>query len=346
LPDRLDLALWIADPANPLTSRVSVNHIWQHLFGRGLVNTPEDFGTRGEPPSHPELLDWLATEFLKRGWSRKTMIKLIVTSATYRQSSHTRPELIDRDPQNSLLARQNRFRVESEIIRDLYLTAGGLLNAEIGGPSFRPKMSDDIKAFGGAGAFTWVDSDGPEKYRRGVYIYAQRTVPYPASMTFDQANPSEACTRRERSNTPLQALTLLNHDIFVECAQGLGRRMLTQPGARTFLSAATQDGSGAVEVENLSRDRELLRTGMSARPLSQKIDYGFQLCLGRSPTKEEMGRLEKLYDDELKLACAGPESATKLTAGLKIGKSQVAEMSAFIALAQVLMNLDEFMTRE
>src|SRR5882672_2960718 len=234
--DRLDLARWIVNPANPLTARVAVNHVWQHLFGRGLVNTPEDFGTRGELPSHPELLDWLAYAFAGESlnvecstldvqrsvpWSRKALIKLIVTSAAYRQSSHYRPELAARDPQNILLARQNRFRVESEIVRDLSLNAGGLLNDDIGGPSFHPHMPDDVKKLGGAGAITWTDTEGPEKYRRGLYIFAQRTVPYPASMTLDQADPAQSCPRRERSNTPLQALTLLNHGIFLECAQGL-----------------------------------------------------------------------------------------------------------------------------
>ena len=311
-PDRLDLALWLMDPANPLTSRVTVNQFWQHLFGRGLVNTPEDFGTRGEAPSHPELLDWLATEFPKRGWSRKAMIRLIVTSATYRQSSSFRRDLVERDPQNVLLARQARCRLDSEIIRDNYLAAGGLLNDEIGGPSFRPAMPADILALGSAGAFSWKDSEGPEKYRRGLYVFAQRTVPYPVSMTFDQANPNETCARRERSNTPLQALTLLNHGIFVECAQGLARRMF----------------------EDKSNDPR------------HKIESGFELCLARKPTREELGRLRKLYDVEWATAQQQSGSASKLTAGFKIEPAQTAEMSALINVAQVLMNLDEFVTRE
>ena len=311
-PDRLDLAQWLVDPANPLTARVAVNQFWQHLFGRGLVNTPGDFGTRGEAPSHPELLDWLATEFPKRGWSRKAMIKLIVTSATYRQASDARRDLLERDPQNVLLSRQARVRLDSEIIRDNYLAAGGLLNAEIGGPSFRPAMPPDILALGSAGAFAWSDSTGPEKYRRGLYVFAQRTVPYPVSMTFDQANPNETCTQRERSNTPLQALTLLNHGIFVECAQGLARQ--------------------------LSRDKST-----DIRPT---LESGFQLCLARKPTREELARLKKLYDSELAAARQQPEAAAKLTAGLKPEASRVAEMSALITVAQVLMNLDEFVTRE
>jgi hypothetical protein len=302
--DRLDLARWLVDPANPLTARVAVNHIWQHLFGRGLVSTSEDFGARGEPPSHPELLDWLATEFLRLGWSRKQMIKLIVSSAAYRQASHLRADLVERDPFNTWLARQNRFRLESEIIRDLHLAAGGLLNAQIGGPSFRPQTPPDFKVLGGAGAFQWEDSTGPEKYRRGLYIFAQRTVPYPTAMTFDQANPCESCPRRDRSNTPLQALTLLNHGIFVECAQGLARRM--------------------------SSEKSLSQT--------QGIERGFELCLGRKPAKAELNRLEKLCAEELQLLRRHPPATVADPGG--------AETAALVAVAQVILNLDEFVTRE
>ena len=302
--DRLDLARWIVDPENPLTARVAVNQIWQHLFGRGLVNTPEDFGARGEAPSHPELLDWLATEFVRVGWSRKQMIRLIVTSAAYRQASHLREELVERDPFNTWLARQNRFRLESEIVRDIHLAAGGLLNPQIGGPSFRPQTPSEFKVLGGAGAFQWEDSTGPEKYRRGLYIFAQRTVPYPTSMTFDQANPCESCPRRDRSNTPLQALTLQNHGLFVECAHGLAGRMSSQ--------------------KSLSR-----RQGM---------ELGFELCLGRKPAKEELNRLEKLYEDEW-------QWLSRHSPALSANGSS-AETAALVAVAQVLLNLDEFVTRE
>ena len=320
--DRLDLACWLVAPENPLTARVAVNQVWQHLFGRGLVNTPEDFGTRGEKPSHPELLDWLAATFsrssrreeapsrsestavgsalriprsaLGLGWSRKALIKLIVTSATYRQSSRFRPELQARDPQNIWLARQNRLRLESEIIRDISLTAGGLLNDDIGGPSFRPHLPEDVKKLGTAGAFTWTDTEGPEKYRRGLYIFAQRTVPYPTSMTFDQADPSQSCTRRERSNTPLQALTLLNHSLFVECAQALGKRLADMAGAS-------------------SRER---------------IVRAFELCLSRPPTRQELARLKQLHRDQTRLSHSSSET------------------ESLTALSQILLNLDEFMTRE
>jgi hypothetical protein len=321
--DRLDLARWLVAPENPLAARVAVNHVWQHLFGRGLVNTPDDFGTRGERPSHPELLDWLAVSFANRepgkgnpgvdlGWSRKALIKLIVTSAVYRQSSRIRSELTARDPQNILLARQNRFRLESEIVRDLFLSAGGLLNDDIGGPSFRPHMSDDVKRLGNAGAFSWTDTEGPEKYRRGFYIFSQRTVPYPTAMTFDQADSSQSCTRRERSNTPLQALTLLNHGLFVECAQGLGQRMAKWP----------------------------------AKSIRDRIRQGFELCLARPPTRAELGRLESLYEEQLQLARRSPENCSVLAGVSKGPATDAAEVAAFVALSQVLLNLDEFMTRE
>lgn len=225
-------------------------------------------------------------------WSRKALIRLIVTSATYRQSSAVRRELAARDPLNILLARQSRLRVESEIIRDLYLSAGGLLNDEIGGPSFRPHMPEDVKKLGAAGAFVWEDSNGPERFRRGLYIFAQRTVPYPTAMTFDQADPCDACPRRDRSNTPLQALTLLNHSLFVDCAQGLARRMDSLAGAT----------------------------------VRQKIEHGFQLCLSRTPTRDELNRLERLHAGTPKVS-ATPDGA-------------------WLQVAQVLLNLDEFMTRE
>ena len=334
--DRLDLARWLVDPANPLTSRVAVNQIWLHLFGRGLVATPGDFGTRGSAPSHPELLDWLACEFVQsrtgvspvqrgrlareavdgaspmgrgdpqgagetpalRSWSRKSLIRLIVTSATYRQSSHARPELAERDPFNILLARQGRFRVESEIVRDLHLAAAGLLNEEIGGPSFRPYMPEDIRKLGAAGAFSWENSTGPDLHRRGLYIFSQRTVPYPTAMTLDQADSCESCPQRERSTTPLQALTLMNHGLFVECAQALARRIAAFPGPQP-------------------RDN---------------IAAAFQLCLTRSPTRAELDRLDQLVSDELAFA-------TGLTPA-------AAQERAYTQLAQVLLNLDEFLTRE
>ena len=341
--DRLDLARWLVARENPLTARVAANHIWQHLFGRGLVNTPEDFGTRGEAASHPELLDWLAVTFSSPGcspheeaqpsqsairnpqsaihhrlpappatglgWSRKALIRLIVTSATYRQASVFRPELASLDPQNTLLARQSRLRVESEIVRDLYLATGGLLNDEVGGPSFRPFLPDDIKKLGTAGAFSWTDTVGSEKYRRGLYIFAQRTVPYPTSMTFDQADPTQTCPRRERSNTPLQALTLLNHGIFVECARALAQRI----------------------------------AALSAKDLRHRIGQAFELCMARKPAVAELDRLEKLYLEQAALPASSAASPVK--GGIKPG-TEICDSRALLVLSQVLLNLDEFLVRE
>jgi len=310
--DRLDLAHWMVDPANPLTSRVAMNRIWQHLFGRGLVSTPEDFGTRGEPPSHPQLLDWLATEFIARGWSRKTMIKLIASSATYRQASRLRADVQDRDPLNILLTRQNRIHLESEIIRDVSLSAGGLLNPQIGGPSFRPPTTAEFKKLGGAGAFAWVDSEAPAKYRRGLYVFGQRTVPYPLWTTFDQANPSESCPRRERSTTPLQALALMNNPVFVESAGGLARRM----------------------------------HDYKAKDPRKKLEWAFEVCLARKPTRAELARLKKLYDDEMQIAPKGSGGSAESNGESRPKPMESREAASLLAVAQVIVNLDEFTTRE
>lgn len=311
-PDRLDLANWLFEEDNPLTARVTVNHVWKNLFGRGLVSTVDDFGTRGDKPSHPELLDWLATEYRRLGWSRKALIKSIVMSATYQQSSQMRPELLKQDPLNMLFARQSRLRLEAEIVRDSYLTASGLLKRKIGGPSIRPPLPSDIAALGYANSVKWAESKGDEKYRRGMYIFFQRSVPYPMLMTFDAPESTATCVRRERSNTPLQALTLLNDPVFFECAQVLGKRMV-------------DDLKGA--------------------ELTQQIAHGFRLCVSREPTPAELDRLTGLYEMNLKLAKAAPESAAK-TIGAKVGDKDVAERSTLVALGRVMLNLDEFITRE
>jgi hypothetical protein len=311
-PDRLDLARWIVDPANPLTSRVTVNRLWQHLFGRGLVETAGDFGVRGQAPSHPELLDWLATEFPRQGWSRKAMLRLILKSATYRQSANSRPELSDRDPLNVFLARQNRFRLEAEIVRDIFLGAAGKLNAEIGGPSIRPYVPETFKVLGSAGGFAWADTEGMEKYKRGLYVITQRTVPYPVSMTFDSANSSESCPRRECSNTPLQALTLLNNSIFVEAAQNLGNRIFKLP----------------------------------AKSTRERIEHGFELCLARKPASPELNRLTRLYEDMFRLTRQNPAAAERILGELDADRAETSELAAYMAVAQVLLNLEEFVTRE
>ena len=310
--DRLDLARWIVDPENPLTPRVYVNRLWQRLFGRGIVATPDDFGTRSEAPSHPELLNWLASEAIARGWSTKDMIRLIVNSSTYKQSSDVRPEIYDRDPTNRLLARQSRYHVEAEITRDAYLAASGLLNAAVGGPSIRPPQPAGIADLGYAGAVKWQEDSGPAKYRRGLYIFFQRTVPYPMLMTFDCPDSNTASVRRNRSNTPLQALTLLNDPVFFECAQALGGRILTE----------------------------------APKDEDSRVQFAFRQCMGRAPSEGEMTRLRQFLADQKSAFEADPDAAGKF-AGQNVPEGvEAPESASYVALARVIMNLDEFITRE
>ena len=217
--NRLTLARWLTDRTSPTTARAIVNRVWQGYFGIGLVRTSEDLGTQGEPPSHPQLLDWLAVEFMDQGWSLKNLHRLIVTSSVYQQTSRRTPELAQRDPDNRLLARGPRFRVEAEVVRDIALSASGLLNPKVGGPSVQP----DAPAFlfvppASYGPKVWKEETGPERYRRALYTFRFRSVPYPVLQTFDAPNADFACTRRVRSNTPLQALTTLNEPLFLDCA--------------------------------------------------------------------------------------------------------------------------------
>ena len=306
-PNRLDFAQWLFNTDNPLTGRVSANYIWQNLFGSALVKTVDDFGTRGELPSHPALLDWLATELPRLDWSRKELIRTVVSSATYQQSSATREELKSRDPDNRWLARQNRYRLGAEGVRDAQLYAAGLLSLRKFGPSIKPPLPSDIAALGYANSVSWKASGGENKYRRGLYIHAQRTVPYPMLTTFDANDTSVACMRRERSNTPLQALTLLNDPVFFEAAQALGQRM-------------SQQGDD----------------------LRAQIRYGFERCVSRPASDAEIERLAKLYDVQQKLIGDTPQSAEKITGK----KEATAQQAALITLARVMLNLDEAITRE
>ncbi|RYD25383.1 MAG: DUF1553 domain-containing protein, partial [Verrucomicrobiaceae bacterium] len=203
---RLDLAKWLTDPRNPLTPRVTVNRVWMRYFGRGLVETEEDFGAQGSPPTHPELLDWLARRLISDGWSMKRLHRLIVTSAAYRQASEARQDLREKDPRNLLLGRQERLRVEAEIVRDAGLCASGLLNPALGGPSVRPPQPDGVYSFTQR-AKKWETSLGAERHRRGLYTFLYRSAPYPLFSTFDAPDFSTVCTRRPRSDTPLQSLT-------------------------------------------------------------------------------------------------------------------------------------------
>ncbi|MDE2928845.1 MAG: PSD1 and planctomycete cytochrome C domain-containing protein [Acidobacteriota bacterium] len=310
-PDRLDLARWIVGPSNPLTGRVEVNRIWEKLFGRGLVATSDDFGTRGEKPSHPELLDWLTREFVNLGWSRKDLIETIVLSSTYQQSSQVDPELLKTDPNNVWLSRQSRFRVESEVTRDLFLAVGGLLERRVGGRSIRPPLPEDVAKVGYSSGVKWPESQGTDKYRRGLYIHFQRTVPYPMLMTFDSPDSNTACIRRTRSNTPLQALTLLNDHVFVDCARSFARKI--------------------TEVKSTDEDR---------------LRYAFRRALAREPDPVEMSVLTKLLDDQEQVFAAGEGSAAKVAGPGFPGELSQEQAAAWTTVARTILNLDEFVTRE
>ncbi|HND54680.1 MAG TPA: DUF1553 domain-containing protein, partial [Pirellulaceae bacterium] len=281
---RLDLARWLVGESNPLTPRVAANHVWDRLFGGGIVRTPSDFGLRGERPSNPELLDWLAVVYRDDlRWSTKRLIKTIVMSATYRQSSAVRPELLERDPSNELLARQNRPRVEGEVVRDLALDAAGLLSPKVGGPSVFPPMPADLAKLSYANSFSWTDSKGEDRYRRGMYTFFKRTIPHPTLMTFDCPDANVACVHRSVSNTPLQALTLLNNESFVEAAQALAKRVL----------AGGQANDG----------------GDSAR-----LERAIRLCLVRRPSTDEVERFAGLLA-AARTYYAGHEDAAKQIVG-------------------------------
>jgi hypothetical protein len=311
-PNRLDLARWLVAPENPLTPRVAVNQVWAHLFGRGLVRTTDDFGVRGERPTHPDLLDWLACEYILLGWSRKALIRAIVLSAAYRQSSHHRPELFDTDPRNDLLHRQNRVRVEAEIIRDLHLAAGGLLSRKIGGPSVFPPMPPDVAALSYANNFKWNTSEGADRYRRGMYTFFKRTAPHPNLMTFDCPDSNVTTVERRTSNTPLMALTTLNNEVFVEAAQALAARLLT--------SAETTD--------------------------TDRLTLAFRLCIARPPTESELSDFQQLLDDSRAWYREHPDDAKELNGNASPSNVPAAEAAAWVATARIIMNLDEFITRD
>lgn len=316
---RLDFAKWLVDPANPLTPRVIANRTWQSLFGRGLVETEDDFGVQASPPTHPELLDWLACEFVRptnsadeqNDWSTKRLVRSITTSAVYRQTSTVRPELAERDPRNEWLARQNRLRVEAEVVRDLSLGVAGLLTREIGGPSVMPPQPEGVYAFT-QDPKPWKTETGANRYRRGLYTFFWRSLPYPMLTVFDAPNGNVSCTRRIRSNTPLQALTLANDAAFVECAEALGRRVL---------------------AEGPSGDEA-------------RAEYLFRTTLARTPTARERERLEQLIRSQRAAYAADAAAAAEIVQGAPPTGASREEWAAWTAVARVLLNLDEFITRE
>lgn len=273
---RLTFARWLADKNSPTTARAYVNRVWQAVFGTGLVETAEDFGTQGSPPSHPELLDWLAVDFMEHNWSTKHLLKLIVTSETYQQSSKVTPQLLERDPYNRLLARGPRFRVEGEVVRDIQLAASGLLNAEVGGrPVMPPAPAHLFEKPASYAPFPWKVEEGADKFRRSIYVFRRRSTPYPFLSTFDVPNGESACVRRVKSNTPLQALMTLNETMSLETAKALGERMWKEGG--------TDDAS--------------------------RIAHGFKLCTGRAPTpKESTVLLTMLHRHEQKKGELAPQT--------------------------------------
>ena len=310
--DRLALARWLVSERNPLAGRVTVNRHWATLFGRGLVRTTEDFGYQGEPPTHPELLDWLAVAFLREGWSVKKLHKLIITSATYRQSSRATPELTERDPQNKLLARAPRLRLDAELVRDTALRASGLLSSKIGGPSVFPPQPPGVSSEGTYGPLSWTVSEGEDRYRRGMYTFTKRTAPYAMFSTFD-APSGEAClARREVSNTPLQSLTLLNDAVFVEAAQSLGKQMAGD-----------------------------------ASSIDHRVVTLFRRFLSRPPSDSEQALIAAFYASHRDRLVRG-ELDPKKIAGLADDEDATAavERAAWTLTARAVMNLDETITKE
>ena len=249
--DRLDLARWIVAKDNPLTARVIANRVWQAYFGRGLVETENDFGSQGTSPSHPELLDWLAVEFVERGWSLKALHRTIVLTQTYRRDSANRADLIEKDPDNRLLARQTRLRLDAELVRDSALVASGLLTHKVGGPPVYPPIPDGVMSLGQVKR-VWNTSQGPDRTRRGLYTFTYRVTPPPAFAVFDAPDGLSTCTRRNRSNTPLQALTLLNDPAYFEAAQALAK-VIEKEGLATAFRRCTSRAPEASELAVLAR---------------------------------------------------------------------------------------------
>jgi hypothetical protein len=336
--NRLGLAEWIVDRRSPTTARAMVNRIWAVYFGQGLVTTPEDFGRRVETPSHPELLDWLACEFMEpkssssssrldsqkrekeeeedlmRPWSVKHIQRLIVTSATYRQSSRVTPEIYARDQYDRWLERGPRVRVDGEVVQDIALSVSGLLNPKLGGPSVHPPIPGNVGDTAYEG-FTWPETKGPDRYRRGLYTFWKRSLPFPALSAFDVPTGETSCPRRVRSNTPLQALTTLNEATFVEAARAMALRVMKEGGAD---------------------DRA-------------RAQYAFRLCTGRPPSTAELERLLKFWQEQYDYF------ETRTSAAVEVAVLDTAKLppdmnlhraAAWMMLSRAILNLDETITKE
>jgi hypothetical protein len=315
--DRLSLAKWVVARDNPLTARVWVNRMWERFFGMGLVKTSENLGNQAEYPSHPELLDWMAAEFMETGWDMKRFVKLVVTSAAYKQSATVAPEEHAKDPANRLLARAPRIRLPGEVVRDAALAASGLLVPTIGGPSVRPWMPDGVwdetSKYGDLRGYK--PDSGPGRYRRTMYTVWKRTAGPPTMLLFDAPGRETCVVKRSRTNTPLQALALLNETTFIEAAHGLAKRMLAEGGQTP----------------------------------GERIAHGFRLAIGRSPTPAELATLADGFEADLVRFTASPEAAEQFATGGLVNKPEqvpAAEFAAYSLAANVIINLDEFVMRE
>jgi hypothetical protein len=314
-PDRLAAARWLVDRENPLTARVAVNRIWAQIFGQGIVETEEDFGTQGRLPSHPELLDYLSVEYMDRGWDTKALIRLIVTSSTYRQASRGTADALQKDPANRLYGRAPRFRLEAEMVRDQALALSGLLSQKMKGPSVFPPQPDGLwrAAFNGSDR-TWPTSTGPDAHRRGLYTFWRRTIPYPSMTTFDAPSREVCSVRRVRTNTPLQAFVTLNDPVYVEAAQALAKRIMLEGGHSP----------------------------------TDRCRYALGLCLSRPPKPKQVAELEALMLDERRHYQADLAAARKLTSGSdrKMPTDlDAADLAAWTVVANVLLNLDGVLTK-
>ena len=312
--NRLGIGQWLMDPANPLTARVTANRFWAQLFGSGIVETEEDFGTQGELPSHPQLLDWIASELIASKWNIKSLLRLIVTSATYRQTSRLSPALLTVDPRNRLFTRGPRFRLKAEMVRDQALALSGLLSRKMHGPSVFPPQPPGLWRAAFNGDRTWHTSQGPDRYRRGLYTFWRRTVPYPSMATFDAPSREICNIRRIRTNTPLQAFVTLNDPVYVEAAQALARRIVRNGGETP----------------------------------EQHAHFALQLCLTRPPESEQIKILMELYESEKAFyetdAVAAQQMATEPLGPLPAGMKKE-ELAAWTVVSNVLLNLDEVLTK-
>ena len=316
--NRLGFAMWLVDRDHPLTARVTVNQFWQQFFGVGIVKTAEDFGVQGEPPSHPELLDWLAVDFQDHGWDVKRFIRMIVTSSVYRQSSRVRPELYERDPENRLLARGPRYRLDAEMLRDQALAVSGLLCLKMGGPSVKPPQPDGLwfaVGYSGSNTVRFKKDSGHDKvHRRTVYTFIKRTAPPPQLSIFDAPSREATCVRRERTNTPLQALALWNDPQYVECARGLAERALREVGSTA----------------------------------EERVRFMYRLCTARWPDASRLAELVQWARDLQAMYAAAPEEAKKLIA---IGEYppdpqfDPVELATWTMVANTILNLDEVVTK-